>query len=134
MNFVGLQPGPATDVMCQDYAAAIKGFVSLPLALPGTPCRRARAARDRLLSTIRHVIAEKRAQPSDDGLSRMLATRASDGTAYGDEEAALEVQHVVIAGFAVCVLMAEVMRQLTHSPELAERCAAGIAEHSPSAH
>jgi cytochrome P450 len=130
LNLLGLAPGPATDAMCRDYARVLKGIVSVPVGLPGTPYGAARAARDRLLATIRGVIAARRASPSDDGLSRMLAARTADGRAYTDGEAALEVHHIVIAGFIVYALLGEVMRRLAEDPALAARCAHEIHEHA----
>jgi cytochrome P450 len=131
-NVMGISPGPATDAICRDYGFVLKGLVSLPVALPGTPYARARAARDRLLATIRNTVAERRARPGQDALSRMLGARAADGRVYTDDEAVLEVHHIVIAGFIVYALMAEAMRQLAEQPALRERCAAEIAAHAPA--
>jgi cytochrome P450 len=130
LNLLGFEPGPRTDAICRDYATVLKGFVSPPLALPATPYGRARQARDRLLTTIGATIVEHRRHPSDDGLSRLLAARADDGRAYTDDEAVLEVHHIVIAGFVVYALMAEVLRQLAEQPELARRCASEIRDHA----
>lgn len=132
LNLMGLEPGPATDEVARDYGAVLKGLLSFPLAIPGTPYGRARSARDRLFGRIRSVIAERRAQPRNDGLSRMLGARAADGRVYTDDEAALEVHHIVIAGFIVYALMAEAMRRLAEQPELRVRCAQEIREHAPS--
>jgi len=130
-NMMGLQPGPVTESIRSDYALVLTGLLSLPLPLPGTPYGRARAARDRLLARIRGLIAERRARPGNDGLSRMLSARAADGRVYSDEEAALEVHHVVIAGFIVYALMAEAMRRLAEQPELLRRCREEIRQHVP---
>jgi retinoid hydroxylase len=129
-NVMGLEPGPDTEVIARDYADVLTGLLSFPLGIPGTPYGRARAARDRLLSRIRGVISERRARPGNDGLSRMLGAKAADGRVYTDDEAALEVHHIVIAGFIVYALMAEAMRRLAEQPELLERCAAEIREHA----
>ncbi|MGH9280991.1 MAG: cytochrome P450, partial [Acidimicrobiales bacterium] len=93
---------------------------------PATPYRHARKARDRLLTTIAGLVADRRRQPTGDGLSRMLLARAPDGRTITDEEAVLEVHHVVIAGFIVYALMAEVMWRLRESPILLARCAAEV--------
>ena len=110
LNLLGIEPGPGTEAICRDYAHVLKGIVSPPVPVPGTPYGKARAARDRLLATISRVIADHRRNPTADGLSRMLAAGP-----FTDEEAALEVHHIVIAGFIVYALMAEVLRR---RPEL----------------
>jgi cytochrome P450 len=132
LNFLGLEPGPVTAAITRDYGQLLDGLVSPPAPLPGTPYRRAQKARDRLLATIRGVIAERRAAPAsgNDGLSRLLAARTADGWGCSDEEAALEVHHVVLAGFIVCGLLAEVVRRLPESPDVARRCRAEVAEHA----
>jgi cytochrome P450 len=131
-NIMGLAPGPLTDEICRGYGTVLKGLVSLPVAMPGSPYARARAARDRLLDIIRDVVAQRRAAPGEDAVSRMLGARAADGRVFTDDEAVLEVHHIVIAGFIVYALMAEAMRQLAADPALHARCAAEIAAHAPS--
>jgi cytochrome P450 len=130
-NVLGMEPSAQTDAMTRDYAIVIPGLVAIPVALPGTTYRRAVAARDRLLARIRTEIAVRRLKPGCDGLSRILAGKAADGRTYTDDDALLEVHHVVMAGFIVYALMAEAMRQLADQGELRARCAAEI---SLSAH
>src|SRR5439155_1890551 len=110
--------------------AVLTGLISLPVALPGSAYGRARAARDRLLARIRKVIGERRARPTTDGLSRLLTAKAVDGRAYTDDEAALEVHHMVIAGFIVYGLLAETIRQLAEQPELRHRCRREVEENT----
>jgi cytochrome P450 len=129
-NIMGLPQGQETKAITRDYGILLRGLVSIPVPLPGTPYTRARAARDRLLSRVRTLIAERRAHPGTDGLSRMLAAEAADGRTYTDDEALLEVHHFVVAGFIVYALMAEVMRQLAEQPELRARCAAEVHDHA----
>lgn len=129
-NVMGLTPGLATNEITRDYGRVLKGLVSLPLPIPATAYGQARAARDRLLAQIRNVIRERRQRPGADGLSRMLTAKAADGRVYTDDEALLEVHHIVIAGFIVYALMAESMLQLALQPDLHERCASEIREHA----
>ncbi|MDQ4097345.1 MAG: cytochrome P450 [Actinomycetota bacterium] len=124
-NVMGIEPGATTEAMCRDYALVLKGIVSPPLAIPGTRYGRARTARDRLLSTLRHVVAERRAAPTDDGLSRLL----EGGLA--DDVAALELHHLVIAGFIVYGLIVDVLRWLPELKHVVARCEAEVAEHAP---
>lgn len=131
-NVLGLPPGPATDAITRDYGTVLTGLLSVPVSVPGSPYWRARAARDRLLARIHEVIRARRARPGADGLSRLLTATAADGRTYTDDEAALEVHHMVIAGFIVYALMAEAMRRLAEQPALRERCAAEVREHAPA--
>jgi retinoid hydroxylase len=131
-NVLGLAPGPETDAMTHDYGVVVPGLIAIPLPLPGTTYGRAIAARDRLLGRIRQAIAERRQRPGTDALSRVLTAKAADGRTYTDEEALLEVHHVVIAGFIVYALMAEAMRRLAEQPDLRARCAEEIRQHAPS--
>jgi cytochrome P450 len=130
-NVMGLPPGLETEAITHDYGLVLAGLTSVPVPVPGTPYGRARGARDRLLARIRTVIGERRSRPGTDGLSRLLSAKADDGRAFTDEEALLEVHHIVIAGFIVYALMAEVLRRLADQPQLRERCAAEIREHAP---
>jgi cytochrome P450 len=129
---MGMTSGPETDAICDDYGLILSGLVSIPVALPGTPYARARAARDRVLAHIRRTIAERRAAPRGDALSRMLAAKAADGRVYTDDEAALEIHHIVIAGFIVYALMAELTRRLAEDPALLARCRDEIQAQCPS--
>jgi cytochrome P450 len=129
---MGMTSGPETDSICDDYGTILTGLVSIPVALPGTPYARARAARDRVLGHTRRVIGERRAAPGNDALSRMLNAKATDGRTYIDDEAALEIHHIVIAGFIVYALMAELTRRLAEDPALRARCAEEIAANVPA--
>jgi cytochrome P450 len=127
-NLFGLPSGPETEAITDDYGDVLTGLTSIPVPVPGTPYGRARAARDRLLERIRRIVEERRARPGTDGLSRMLTATAEDGQMFTDEEAVLEAHHIVIAGYIVYALMAEVLRRLAEDPALRERCAAEIKE------
>jgi retinoid hydroxylase len=129
---LGLPPGAETDAVCADYGLVLTGMVSLPVALPGTAYARARAARDRALARIHHVIGERRARPGRDALSRMLGARAPNGHVFTDDEAALEVHHIVIAGFIVYALLGEVTRRLAENPDLRARCEDEVRAHAAS--
>jgi cytochrome P450 len=129
-NILGLEPGSDTAAITADYGLVLTGILSVPVSLPGTAYSKARAARDRLLARIHAVIRARRAEPRSDGLSRILGARAADGRVYSDDEAALEVHHMVIAGFIVYALMAEALRHLAQQPELRARCVAEVRAHA----
>lgn len=119
------------DEVTHDYEAVVAGMTSIPIPLPGTAFRRAIDARDRLLDRIRREIATRRERPTADGLTRMLTATAPPAAPMTDREALLEVHHVVVAGFIVYLLMAEVLRRLADDPALLDRCDAEIARHVP---
>jgi retinoid hydroxylase len=130
-NVIGLDPGPDTEMIAHDYGVLLAGIAaSVPVPIPGTTYGRAMRARDRLLARIRTLVEERRAHPGSDGLSRILSARAPDGRTYTDDEAVLEVHHIVVAGFIVYVLMGEVLRRLAMEPELRARCADEVAAHA----
>ena len=132
-NLMGLAPGPETEAITREYGILLSGLAAaLPVRIPGTPYGRAMAARDRLLARIRSLIEERRRRPTEDGLSRMLSSSAPDGRTYSDDEAVLEVHHIVVAGFVVYALMVEVLRQLALRPDLLERCSAEIRDVLPA--
>jgi retinoid hydroxylase len=122
---------PAINEITRDYGTLLNGLVSVPLPIPGTPYGRARATRDRLLARIRSIIPERRQRPGTDALSRMLSAKAADGRVYTDDEALLEIHHILIASFIVYALMAEPLLQLALKPRLRERCLREVREHAP---
>jgi retinoid hydroxylase len=131
-NVMGLEPGPETETMTRDYSQLLAGLAAtVPVRIPGTTYGRAMAARDRLLARIRAIVEERRARPRADGLSRILSATAPDGRTYTDDEAVLEVHHIVVAGFVVYAHMAEVVRRLAVQPVLRARCTKEVARYAP---
>src|SRR5207302_3257054 len=63
-NVMGSMRESETAEVVSDYASLLKGFVAIPVPIPGTPYGRARSARDRLLGRIKRVIKERRAKPA----------------------------------------------------------------------
>lgn len=120
-NVLGLAPGPDADEIRADYARVLAGMTSIPIPLPGTTFSRAKAARDRLLARFRALIAEHRAAPREDGLSRILAAKLPDGTTFTDDEAVLELHHTIIAGYIVFGILMSIGWQLHEQPALLER-------------
>ena len=125
---IGMAPGEEMDCLRRDYGAVTSGFATLPINLPGTRYRRALQARDRILSTLRRLVSEKRSAPGDEGLSRILAAAPT----LTDEEAALELHHIVIAGFIVFAELGAMVKQLNDHPEVLSRLATEIATVAPS--
>jgi len=120
---IGMEPGDEMDRLRRDYDTLTAAFAALPIDLPGTRYRNALRARDRLLAVLSRLVKERRARPTDDGLSRMLQARTADGVALSDEQAVLELHHVVIAGYIVFAELAMIVQQLTAQPEVCTRLA-----------
>ena len=128
---IGMRPGEDMDALRRDYGTLTGGFATLPINLPGTPYRKALQARDRILEVLTGRVKERRTTPGGDGLSRMLAAAASSNTKLTDDEAALELHHIVIAGFIVYAEPGAMVQQLTAHPEVRSKLAAEIAAAAP---
>jgi len=115
-TFFGLQPGEEMERLRGDYDVLTRGFATLPINLPGTPYRKALKARDRILTVLKRIVRERRATPTDDGLSRIL-----NAGGVGDDDLALELHHIVVAGFIVYGELVAIVRQLTEHPDVRER-------------
>ena len=125
---IGMPPGEEMDRLRRDYGVLTGAFAALPIRAPGTRYSKALRARDRILETLLGRIREKRRIPGDEGLSRILAADPS----LTDDEAALELHHIVIAGFIVYAELGEMARRLTENPDVRERLAEEIRAASPS--
>lgn len=132
LNVLGIEPGPEAQALLRDYEALPPGFLATPIAFPGTPFAAALQARDRLLERFRALVADRRAQPRQDGLSRAMAAVASDGTRITDEELVLELNHIVVAGYIVYALLAELLLQLSRQPALLAAARAEVAAVTPA--
>ena len=129
---MGMPPGNEMDRLRKDYGTLTDGFATLPINIPGTRYRKALQARDRILDVLRRLVRERRQTPTDDGLSRMLAAAVSSGATLSDDDAALELHHIVIAGFIVYAELGSIVQQLTAHPAVRERLAAEVAAKAPS--
>ncbi len=118
---IGMPRGPEMDRLRRDYGVLTNGFATLPINIPGTRYNKALAARDRILDVLRRCVQERRRVSTNDGLSRILAS----GT-MSDEDAALELHHIVIAGYIVWAELAAVVQQLTAHPDVRAKLAAEI--------
>lgn len=128
-NVFGMQPGAEMDRLRKDYDTLTRGFATLPINLPGTTYRKALQARDRIFEVLRTKVRERRAQSTDDGLSRILA---AGGTTMTDEEIVLELHHIVIAGFIVFAEFGGIVQQLDVHPSVREKLTNEIRAKSPS--
>jgi len=129
---MGMQPGEEMDRLREDYGTLTNGFASLPINIPGTRYRKALQARDRIIDVLRRLVRERRQTPTDDGLSRMLGAAVTSNAELSDDDAALELHHIVIAGFIVFAELGSIVQQLTAHPDVRARLADEIASKAPS--
>jgi cytochrome P450 len=125
--FASIEPGPdlaALVTRCERIAAA---FTALPIPLPGTAFTKGVRAKNQALAYYRGLVRAHRERSYDDGLARLLAARAADGTTIGDEDAPGELNHLFLAGFVVFAQFAATVVYLTQHPEVRERVAAAAA-------
>src|SRR5665213_1033952 len=95
---------------CERIAAA---FTALPIPFPGTTYTIGVRAKDEALAYYAELVRAHRDRPHDDGLARLLAAHAADGTAIGDDEAPGELHHLFLAGFVVFAQFAATVVHLT---------------------
>ena len=122
-TIMGLHPGNEMDALRHDYEIVLNGFATLPINIPGTRYNKALKARDRIMEFFRETVRVRRNSPSGDGLSRILAA----GPDLSVEDAALELHHIVIAGFIVFGELGAIVRQLTDHPGVREKLEAEVA-------
>ena len=129
-SVMGIPPGEEMDQLRRDYGVVTNAFASLPVNLPGTRYRKGLQARDRILTVLKRIVRERRKAPTDDGLSRILGAEAA--AALSDDDAALELHHIVIAGFIVFGELGAIVQQLTAHPDVRAKLAAEIAAKAPN--
>jgi cytochrome P450 len=133
----GLAPSPEVDGLFDDYGLLLAGFSALPIRLPGTTFSKAVAARDRILAFFEKTIAARRSvvKPTDtDGLALLLAARTPaehGGQGLGDRDLALELHHVVIAGYIVFAELVGLVTAFTAHPKVREQLAAEVRAKLP---
>ncbi len=130
-NVAGVEPGPRLDAIRADYRTLQLAFGALPLRIPGTPFWRALGARDRILAFYGELIAQHRRAPLPDGLSAILAARGPRGEAITDEQAQLELHHIIVAGFIIFCEFADSLRHLAQAPEAKRRLTKEVREVAP---
>ena len=121
VTMLGISRGPVLDAVLADYDLVGAGFASLPVPLPGTAFTRARKALARILAVYERCYRERQAQPTQDGLSRILAARTDSGRAITVDEAKMEIHHVVVAGLIVWAWFVEAILELDRRPDLREK-------------
>ncbi|KAH7532426.1 hypothetical protein FEM48_Zijuj04G0018500 [Ziziphus jujuba var. spinosa] len=110
---------PLAAEILHDFATYMKGFVSLPLYIPGTAYTKAVKARARLSSTVKEIIEKRKkgnagvvAKKGEDFLDVMLSKQK-----LSDEETVSIVLDILLGGYeTTSTLMALIVYFLGHSP------------------
>jgi cytochrome P450 len=133
--FASVEPGPESAALVKRCELIASAFTALPVPLPGTAYTKGVRAKDDALAYYLGLARAHREQPSDDGLSRILAARADDGTALDDAQAAGELHHLFLAGYIVFAQFVGTIVHLTENAGVRERLEAELATlpASPSA-
>jgi len=122
-----IEPGPdlvALVKRCERIAAA---FTSLPIPLPRTAYTKGVRAKNEALVYYRGLVRAHLERSYDDGLARILAAHAPDGTTIGAEDAPGELHHLFLAGFVVFAQFAATIVHLTEHPDVRARVGAAAA-------
>lgn len=128
-TMVGSDGGEEFATNTADFKTMVKAFTAIPVAIPGTAFARAKSAQGRIFARYRRILAERVAEPTDDGLSRMLAKPAADGTRIAGEDALKELHHFNLAGYITFAHMAHGLVALTQDDALRGRLRAEIDAH-----
>ncbi|KAM3367970.1 hypothetical protein ACQJBY_016498 [Aegilops geniculata] len=101
---LGLSPEePVTAMILEDFLTFMKGLISFPLRIPGTPYAKAVQARERISSTVKGIIEERRKADcckKDDFLNVLLSTDE-----LSDEEKVSFVLDSLLGGYETTSLM-----------------------------
>lgn len=101
---LGLSPEePVTAMILEDFLTFMKGLISFPLRIPGTPYAKAVQARERISRTVKGIIEERRKVGSckrDDFLNVLLSTNE-----LSDEEKVSFVLDSLLGGYETTSLL-----------------------------
>lgn len=128
-TMVGSDAGPTFDDNVSDFKVMVKAFTAIPIPLPGTAYAKAKSAQGRIFNRYRAVLAARVAEPTDDGLSRMLAKPAEDGSRIAGEDALKELHHFNLAGYITFAHMARGLVAIAQDETIREKLRAEIEQH-----
>ncbi|KAF8399809.1 hypothetical protein HHK36_015680 [Tetracentron sinense] len=121
-QILSLEPEePLTSKILADFLTFMKGLVSLPLYIPGTPYAKAVKARARISSTVGEIIKDRR--KGDVGIAKgdFLDVLLSN-TSLSDEGKVSIVLDLLLGGYeTTSILMATAVYFLGHSPHALEK-------------
>ncbi|KAI5651178.1 hypothetical protein M9H77_37183 [Catharanthus roseus] len=117
-NLLNMEPGdPLASKILQDFLTFMKGFISIPINLPGTSFAKAFKARMRISSTLRDIIRERRGRnklgvSKEDFLDSIMKNEE-----LNDDEKISVLLDILLAGYETTSgLMALILYFLAHSP------------------
>ncbi|KAJ4730286.1 Cytochrome P450 [Melia azedarach] len=119
---LGLTPEqPETTKILRDFLTFMRGLVSLPLYIPGTPYARAVKARSRISSTVKAIIEDRRRRRNNNNAeernnSDFLEILMSVDTLSEDEKVSFVLDSLLGGYETTSVLMAMVVHFLGQSP------------------
>lgn len=123
----GLSDEALVEALLADYQQVTAGLTGLPIRFPGTAYYEALEARDRILGRFRALIGERREKPGEDGVSRIIAAHAADGTRIDDDGLVLEMHHMMLAGLIIFAEFAATLTALTDHPNVRDELARELA-------
>ncbi|KAL6845776.1 hypothetical protein ACP4OV_024351 [Aristida adscensionis] len=114
---LGLSPEePVTARILEDFLAFMKGLISFPLYIPGTPYAKAVQARERISSTVNGIIEERRS--ADSGKKGDFLDVLLSSNELSDEEKVSFVLDSLLGGYeTTSLLISMVVYFLGQSPE-----------------
>ncbi|XP_022740975.1 cytochrome P450 724B1-like [Durio zibethinus] len=111
---------PLAFKILEDFLTYMKGFVSLPVYLPGTPYASAVKARARLSATVREIIKERKKEKLELSKGDFLDVILSKGS-LSDEETVSIVLDILLGGYeTTATLIALIVYFLAHAPNALE--------------
>ncbi|XWS75929.1 hypothetical protein CRYUN_Cryun01aG0133800 [Craigia yunnanensis] len=116
---LGLKPQePETSKILEDFLTFMRGLISLPLYIPGTPYARAVQARSRIFATVKAIIGERRGNPNENSKKRsdFLEILLSVDTLSEDEKVSFVLDSLLGGYETTALLMSVVVHFLSHSP------------------
>ncbi|XP_022759838.1 cytochrome P450 724B1-like [Durio zibethinus] len=116
---LGLTPEePDTSKILEDFLTFMRGLISLPLYIPGTPYARAVQARSRISSTVKAIIEERRRNPDGNSKKRsdFLEILLSVDTLSEDEKVSFVLDSLLGGYETTSLLMSMVVHFLSISP------------------
>ncbi|XP_021890012.1 cytochrome P450 724B1-like [Carica papaya] len=115
---LGLTPDdPETSKILEDFLTFMRGLISLPLYIPGTPYARAVQARSRISSTVKAIIEERRkSNGGKSSSSDFLGILLGVDTLSEDEKVSFVLDSLLGGYETTSLLMAMLVHFLAHSP------------------
>lgn len=127
-----MEPGPELARLLKNYQLVAQGVSAIPIHMPGTTFSRALKALKEILVILEDTIRRRRETPANDALSRILAARTPGGVGITDEQARLELHHIVVAGYIIFAEFAAAIIELHRNPEICRGLHTEVSRTSPA--